>query len=244
MSVNNSKKPLCKVRYAREHIRLPTFSANAVLPGLIGLLAVIFCATAVAATPFHIENRRAIDLPPSPPADGQHMLSLTIANIADWNDSEIADSIGIAAGILAQCKVRVDQAELLRITVPESHRHFDTPRSRELAAALALPKPTLYFSDDTRQHTPFDAEAIGRGNSRSRPELTDTVWIARGARDLGLVIAHELAHVLMNSSEHDHTPGNLMAESTDPANTQLTAAQCATMRATGSRNGLLRPGVN
>ena len=77
-----------------------------------------------------------------------------------------------------------------------------------------------------------------------RPELANTVWIARGTRDLGLVVAHELAHVLMNSGAHDNTPGNLMAESTAPDNTRLTAAQCAQIRNTGARHGLLHPGVN
>ena len=86
----------------------------------------------------------------------------------------------------------------------------------------------------------FDAEAIGRGNSRSRPELADTVWVARGARDLGIVVAHELAHVLMDSGEHDNTADNLMAESTTPQNTQLTAVQCQRLTASGRRNGLLR----
>ncbi len=60
------------------------------------------------------------------------------------------------------------------------------------------------------------------------------------ARDLGIVVAHELAHVLMDSGAHDNTPGNLMAESTMPQNTQLTAAQCESITATGQRHGLLR----
>ncbi len=208
------------------------------------MLPVICCVAVAATTPFSIENRRTINNTAPATVDGRHTLNLTIANIAGWNDDEIVDSITIATGILAQCNVKVDTAELLRITVPESHQYFDTPRSRELARALALPKPTLYFTAGTRQVPAFDAEAIGRGNSRSRPELTDTVWIARGARDLGLVVAHELVHVLMNSGDHDNTPGNLMAEDTTPANSQLTEKQCAVIRASGARNGLLRPGVN
>lgn len=171
-------------------------------------------------------------------------MRLSVANIGGWEDAEVITALRTAANLLAQCEIRMTGAELLQISVPETHRHFDTPRSRELANALALAKPTLYFTAGTRQTPAFDAEAIGRGNSRSRPELTDTVWIARGARDLGLVIAHELAHVLMDSGTHDNTPGNLMAEDTAPQNTQLNPAQCAQMRSTGTRNGLLRPGVN
>ena len=171
-------------------------------------------------------------------------LQLSVANIDRWDDAEVITALRTAANLLAQCEIRITGADLLRISVPNSHRYFDAPRSRELALALALPKPTLYFTAGTRQVPAFDAEAIGRGNSRTRPELEDTVWIARGARDLGQVIAHELAHVLMDSGAHDNTPGNLMAEQTSPQHTQLSAAQCAQMRNTGARNGLLRPGVD
>jgi Zn-dependent protease with chaperone function len=200
---------------------------------------------AAVTTPFTIESRNTIsDLAAQTYTASELTLRLSLANIDRWDDAEVTAALRSAAKILAQCQIRITGADLLRITVPEPHRFFETPRSRELARALALPKPTLFFTAGTRQVPAFDAEAIGRGNSRSRPELTDTVWIARGARDLDLVIAHELAHVLMDSGAHDNTPGNLMAEHTSPQNTHLNAAQCAQMRNTGTRNGLLRPGVD
>lgn len=200
---------------------------------------------AAPATPFTIESRHTIsDLATQARTTSELALQLSVANIGRWNDAEVTAALRSAAKIIAQCEIRITGAELLRIAAPESHRHFDTPRSRELAQALDLPKPTLYFTAGTRQTPAFDAEAIGGGNSRSRPELRDTVWIARGARDLSLVIAHELAHVLMDSGAHDNSPGNLMAEETSPQNTQIKAAQCAQMRDAGLRNGLLRPGVN
>jgi hypothetical protein len=214
----------------------------------LALMTTWVCTTgahAAAAVPFTIESRHTIsDLALQTSAASELTLRLSIANIDRRDDAEVTSALRTAAKLLTQCEIRITGAELLQITVPDSHRYFDTPRSRELARALALPKPTLYFTAGTRQVPAFDAEAIGRGNSRSRPELADTVWIARGARDLGQVIAHELAHVLMDSGAHDNSAGNLMAEDTSPQQTQLTAAQCAQMRSTGTRNGLLRPGVN
>jgi hypothetical protein len=103
-----------------------------------------------------------------------------------------------------------------------------------------LHKPTVYFVSGTRQRPAFDAEAIGRGNSRTRPELADTIWVTRGTRDLGIAIAHELAHVLMDSGEHSEAPSNLMREDTGPENTDLTDAQCARMRAAALANDLVR----
>lgn len=210
---------------------------------LIAVLALPSCA--IAPLPLRIEQRITISGLPQP-ASGRmtHDLELGIVDIGRWPDTEIIAAVHQAARLLAQCGIRITGAELLQVTVAESHRHFDTPRSRELARALQPPRPAIYFAAGTRQVPAFDAEAIGRGNSRSRPELADSVWIARGARDLGIVVAHELAHVLMDSGAHDNTPGNLMAESTTQDNTRLTTEQCARMRDTGTRNGLLHPGVN
>ena len=189
--------------------------------------------------PLRIEHRAAIrDLPA--PAIATHSLELRAVNLDRWPETEIHAALRTTAQILGQCGIRINRVDVLNITAAETHRYFDTPRSRELAQELALPKPAVFFAAGTRQVLAFDAEALGRGNSRSRPELADTVWVARGARDLGIVVAHELAHVLMDSGEHDNTADNLMAESTTPQNTQLTTVQCERMTATGQRHGLLR----
>ena len=135
----------------------------------------------------------------------------------------------------------VEKAELVRIGAPARFLDFHTPTARELARALPLGKPTVYFVAGTLQRPAFDAEAIGRGNSSTRPELRDTVWVTQGARDLGIVLAHELAHVLMDSGEHVSEPGNLMSDETAPGNTRLSEAQCARLRETGAANGLLGP---
>ena len=87
----------------------------------------------------------------------------------------------------------------------------------------------------------FDAEAIGRGNSQTRPELRDTVWITRGTRDLGIAMTHEIVHVLMDSGEHSEEPDNLMRDETAPGNSRLTPAQCARLLEAGTANGLLGP---
>jgi hypothetical protein len=146
-----------------------------------------------------------------------------------------------SARILGQCGVAMENAELVRIGAPDRFRDFHSSTSRELARSVPLRKPAVYFVAGTRQRPAFDAEAIGRGNSRTRPELAGTVWVTRAARDLGIALAHELAHVLMDSGEHSEEPGNLMRDETAPGNVRLSAAQCAQLRETGTANGLLSP---
>ena len=112
-------------------------------------------------------------------------------------------------------------------------------RSRDLLGRINVRKPAVFFVDDTHQQPPFDAEAIGRANARSRPELVDTIWVVHGARDLPQTLAHELVHVLSDSGAHSETAGNLMREETGSHDTRLTAAQCEAMRSRGRQNGLL-----
>jgi len=171
-----------------------------------------------------------------------HDLELTLVyfDATAWTHEEILAATVSAMELFGQCRVHLAAVETVRVSAPVQYHDLYTPLSRELARALQPARPTIYFVSDTRQQPAFDAEAIGRGNSRSRPELADSVWVTRATRDLGIVLAHELVHVLMNSGEHSDRPGNLMRDETAVENTQLTAAQCERLRDVGTRHGLLR----
>ena len=167
-------------------------------------------------------------------------MHLTLIRIegSGWTRERALVILREAAGILGQCGVAVDRAELLALAAPD-YLDFSTPAARALARTHPVARPAVYLVRDTKNRPAFDAEAIGRGNSRSRPELADTIWMTAATRDPGIALAHELAHVLMDSGEHSNEEGNLMREETSPRNASLGAAQCARLRDTGSRNGLL-----
>lgn len=217
------------------------------------LLLATACAGAQAAEAEAIEVvERQTFLPASahapgmPPPSVTHEFSLTLVYFTDggWRQDALLEIATHAAGILAQCGVSVTQIDIARIAAPQRYRYFVTPLSRQVARALQLPRPTVYFVIDTLQQPAYDAEAIGRGNSATRPELADTVWITRATRDPGIALAHELAHVLMDSGEHVEEPLNLMRVETTPENTRLNTGQCERLRTTGTGNGLLRPAKN
>jgi hypothetical protein len=176
------------------------------------------------------------------PQTATHELALTLVYFSEgsWQRGAIMAALRVAAGILAQCRVVLQQAELLLVEAPARYQYFYTPISRELTRAIPASRPAIYFVTDTRQQPAFDAEAVGRANSRTRPELADTVWITRAARDPGISLAHEITHVLQDSGEHVDDPGNLMRADTAPGNTRLDALQCARLRDAATRNGLLR----
>ena len=169
-----------------------------------------------------------------------HQLRVTLAlmNETGWDAAKVLSAARQAAGILAQCAIRIS-IDLHEFEGPPRYRSVLTPVSRDLAGRLALPRPTVFFVANSRQRPPFDAETVGRGNSRGRPEMADTIWVAAGARDLPLVIAHELVHVLADSGAHSAEAGNLMREETAQGGIQLTPRQCEAMVTIGGANGLL-----
>lgn len=205
------------------------------------LVLLLFACQAAAQTPIQIQEQRTIRLPVSspPPAYELHLTAAYLEG-AGWSADEIRPLIAQSARILAQCDLGLTELTLLRIGAPERFRDYATGTARELARALSLAKPTLYFVADTRQRPAFDAEAIGRGNSRTRPELADTVWVTRATRDPGIALAHELAHVLMNSGEHSAEEGNLMRDETTPLNVHLSATQCERLRSNALEERLIR----
>jgi hypothetical protein len=175
---------------------------------------------------------------PQPPV----ILHLTVVIIdgSGWTRERADGALRETGTIFAQCGVALDRADIFTVVVPPRLMDFSTPAARELARTYPVPRPGVYLVRDTRNRPAFDAEAIGRGNSRTRPEIADTVWMTAATRDPGIVLAHELTHLLMDSGEHSEEAGNLMRDETSAASTALSAAQCARLRDTGRANGLLR----
>ena len=148
---------------------------------LRGLLLAVACLPAIAQEPIAVLERREVEIPRAAPAPvGQLRLTLAVLEDTGWEEARVLGAVREAGTILAQCGIALHSAELVRIRAPAQFHDFLTPVSRRLADAVKLGRPTVWFVRDTRQRPAFDAEAIGRGNSRSRPEIADTVWITRG----------------------------------------------------------------
>ena len=210
------------------------------------LLCCAGAALAQSAAPLRLADTWPLpehELPYAGAQPSTHRLQLDLIAFRDtqWEPNRILPAVRDAAALLAQCGIRLQRAELYRFEGGEPGlRYLSTPVSRQLVRRVRPAKPAVFFVRDTRHVPTFDAEAFGTGNTATRPELVFTVWITAGSRDLPLALAHELAHVLMDSGEHSIEPGNLMREETVPGNTRLTPEQCARATAAGEHNGLLQ----
>ncbi len=185
----------------------------------------------------------ARDLPYAGAAPATHRLQLEVFTFRDtaWHAEVILHAVRAIGPILAQCGVWLERAELTRLDGGDPRlRDLATPVSRQLVRRLQPAKPAVFFVRDTQHAPAFDAEAFGRANTATRPELAGTVWITAPVRDLPVALAHELAHVLMDSGEHWPEPGNLMREDTSPDATRLAPEQCQRIVANGTENGWLQ----
>jgi hypothetical protein len=204
--------------------------ALALTPGVVAAQST--ATSERAASPVRVVGRTFIEpsiAPPAPHAlDAIASFTLTAVLLREtrWSEAAVGDAIAQAAVIIGQCGVRLDRFELIQVDVAPRLRYLDHRASRELAAAVAPRRPAAFFVEDTRNRPAFDAEAFGRGNTRTRPELTDSVWLTADVRDAGVALAHELVHVLTNSGAHVIQPNNLMQEAITAASLVLTPDQC------------------
>jgi hypothetical protein len=209
----------------------------------LALTLLAWSSIGVSADTIRVVDTRTIDAPPRAPVPSGTLelkLYTHIFSGSHWTPEQVEKAVLGSAQLLAQCGITVTGAELRVIEAPPEYLYYDTPVSRELLRHLKTPRPAVFFVEDTHADPAFDAEAIGLANARRRPELANTVWVARGARDLPYALAHELVHVLSDSGAHTTKAGNLMRDETAPGNSRLDAAQCERMRVHGEANGLLR----
>ena len=176
-----------------------------------------------------------------PPHTHTVALDVVILSGAGWRIPEVHRAVDRAAEILAQCEVSVDRARVRAVEAPRRFRYLDDTWSRRLVKRLDLLRPAVFFVEGTLREPAFEAEAFGQGNTRRIPAMRDTVWITRAAKDVGIVLAHELFHVLADLGQHETDPGNLMHERTDGRNTRLHDWQCERLRKVATAFGLTEP---
>jgi hypothetical protein len=216
------------------------------LAGFLAIALHVATVSAQPAAPFRLADTLPLpehELPYAGASPSTHRLQLDLVAFVDtsWKPEAIVAATRAAGSILAQCGIRLERAELYRFEGGDpGYRYLSTPVARALVRRVRPAKPAVFFVRDTRHAPAFDAEAFGTGNSATRPELAFTVWMTAYVRDLPIALAHELAHVLMDSGEHSVEPGNLLRDETAPGNTRLAPAQCARMVEAGERNGLLQ----
>ncbi len=173
-----------------------------------------------------------------------YLMPLTVYKLSDnWQASTIKSALAQASSIFAQCNIAFSDIAIKTVSSPEYLRDLHTGSARTLFDNVRTGPDRQHavavFAHDTRMQEAFDGEAFGRGNTRSRDWLRDSVWLMHGVQDTGIALAHELFHVLANSGAHNRLAGNLMQTRTTPDQTRLTDEQCTQAIMAAMNNGLI-----
>ena len=185
-----------------------------------------------------IRDRQRIELKP---AVRGYSLKLSIVRLENsgWDETDVSKLINEVNKIYKQCQIKLVDVRLYAVEVPPRLLDFDALSAHTLVTQVGAPRPTVYMVRDTLRQPAYDGEAFGRKNVHYRTWLRDTVWLTAGIAELGVGLAHELFHVLVNSGTHVSENENLMQARTRPGGIHLNAAQCKLARETGFANGLL-----
>ena len=177
----------------------------------------------------------------APLARARHQLtgSFVVIRNTRWTVAAVRRAVHQAASILGQCGIAMAPSFIHVVDGPGRVRYYHNSTAHELARALDVPRPTVFFLKDTLQREAFEGEAIGRANSRDRPLLRNTVWMIEDSADPGIALAHELFHLVTDSGRHSDDQRNLMHAETEARSVTLSADQCRRAVTQGVENGLL-----
>lgn len=210
--------------------------------------ALLLCAALLAVPTYAADIQTvgvweiAVDagLPPPRPRMHEFRPTLVLLDGSGWTQKQLVQAVHDAAEILKQCDLRIPSVSLVTLEVPEAYLDPDRTRRVQVAHALTVNIKPLVFFIRTADDVLNDAFSYGRANTQE-PFLRDTVWVKNDVADIaGVVIAHELVHILTNSGEHVDEADNLMHPDADANSIGLKPAQCQALIKRGRELGLLR----
>jgi len=163
----------------------------------------------------------------------------------NWTENDIRRIFNHAAEILSQCDIFISHLVVLVLEGPVELKNFSDQRGIEIVQLIPLRRPTINFVKRSLQEEAYQAEAIGKSNSKRRPELRYTIWVTEGIEYPSIGLTHTLAQILMDEKGHVNELGNVMQPTTSPNNVRFTNVQCEKITSVGGQNGLLRsPPIN
>lgn len=151
-----------------------------------------------------------------------------------WRGTDIAKITRDVEEIFDQCRITVAAGEMHWLETGAEFHILDEALESRLLGMLPPDRPIVLLVDRTTNQDL--AYAYVR---TAPPERRDTAWITQTVPDacLAPLMAHELGHILLDSTDHSDDPGNLMHHSCTVSNisgaragTLLTEAQCERIR--------------
>ncbi len=177
----------------------------------------------------------------NPDSGGETPLGFSVSALVldhRWQFPDVQLAMERANEILSVCGIFIQNTELFTVESSDYLKDLSAGTAHTVLSRFNQLRPdakkqsqvVMVFARDSKMQQPFEAEAFGEGNTRSRRWLKDSLWVTYGARDLGITLAHELFHILSNDGRHTTEAGNLMTAETSGDNVALSEFQCSAAR--------------
>lgn len=127
---------------------------------------------------------------------------------AGWRLDEIERAIQASESIYAQCGVTLHAVAIHRLRAPPAYQLLEEEDQARLLSGLAAGRPLVLFVNRTA------AGDTAYSYRRSAPVAErGTAWITRTAAPscVGVLLAHELGHILLDTARHSRQADNLMS---------------------------------
>lgn len=151
-----------------------------------------------------------------------------------WEGTDMERIVREIEDIFGQCRVTASARDIHWLEVGEQFHVLDASLESRLLDALPPDRPVILLVDrTTHQDLAYAYLPSAQRDKRG------TAWITRAvpAACMAPLIAHELAHILLDSADHSDDPRNLMHHSCSVSNiagasagTGLTESQCERIR--------------
>lgn len=168
------------------------------------------------------------------PEKADVLYPLAVLDGAGWESPQIERAVSQVEQIFGQCDVTVTVAAVYLLTAPDEFMELEEPMQARLLDMLPETRPVALLVDRTTdQDTAYSYLVSAPVASRG------TAWVTRASRPecLGVLLAHELGHVLLDTARHSTDPDNLMSHTCTVSNIQGSAirarfspSQCTQLR--------------
>lgn len=159
---------------------------------------------------------------------------IAVLNNAGWQQIDIERAITKSKAIYAQCNVHLEAQSIRWLDTPQIYLNLNESNQADIIEQLPASRPLVVFIQQTTDGDNAYSYLLSAPLSSQ-----GSAWITRKSSDecTGVLMAHELGHILLDTDSHAADIDNLMAYSCTHSNiqgakpnTDLTPEQCAKLQ--------------
>lgn len=197
----------------------------------------LFMPPATAGADYGTEDVEVIERTTGPGQrdDAAITYPLAVLDSAGWDRGRILRAVHEVEDIFGQCGVVVTADPVYRLKVTSQYGKLDPSMQARILSKLPSTRPIALLVDQTTDRD------VAYSYLDSAPTASrGSAWVTRNGHPAcsGVLLAHELGHILLKTARHSDDPDNLMSHTCTVSNlagfrpaARLSGSQCEQLRA-------------